>query len=272
VPLICLGLGYWIVAARPHDLNAWLVLFLLSATQALFGNLDYSFWGGASLVIFGLFNAAIQTFLLMVLLWFGIYFPERWRADRRWPWVKWVILAIYCCLFVIGICGLYATEFAVAQLPRLTAIGAAADKVGNWLNSFCIVVFLIALIDKWRTVSIADARRRLRVLAIGSALSLGPILIIFAVIPLFGIDPHHGNWFMVLIPLIVLFPLTLAYVVVVQRAMELRILLRMGTKYLLAKATIILLQAAFAGEPASRLGMDHFSCGHRNPGSFRPDA
>ncbi|MDQ2712095.1 MAG: hypothetical protein M3Y24_07680 [Acidobacteriota bacterium] len=37
---------------------------------------------------------------------------------------------------------------------------------------------------------------------------------------------------MAVIPFLALFPLTLAYVLIVQRAMDIRILLRMGTKYL----------------------------------------
>jgi sigma-B regulation protein RsbU (phosphoserine phosphatase) len=36
-----------------------------------------------------------------------------------------------------------------------------------------------------------------------------------------------------IVPVLSLFPLTLAYVLIVQRAMDVRILLRMGTKYLL---------------------------------------
>ncbi|MGH9640313.1 MAG: PP2C family protein-serine/threonine phosphatase, partial [Bryobacteraceae bacterium] len=40
-----------------------------------------------------------------------------------------------------------------------------------------------------------------------------------------------------------IFPLTLAYVLVVQRAMDLRILVRMGTKYALARGTLWLLRA-----------------------------
>ena len=37
-------------------------------------------------------------------------------------------------------------------------------------------------------------------------------------------------------------PLTLAYVVLVQRAMDVRVILRMGTRYLMAKAFIFMLQ------------------------------
>ena len=34
LPLLSLLIGYWVVAARPHDLNAWLVLALLSFSEA----------------------------------------------------------------------------------------------------------------------------------------------------------------------------------------------------------------------------------------------
>jgi sigma-B regulation protein RsbU (phosphoserine phosphatase) len=44
VPLLGLIVGYWVVAARPHDLNAWLVLFLLAFPATAYGNLDWKFW------------------------------------------------------------------------------------------------------------------------------------------------------------------------------------------------------------------------------------
>ena len=42
VPLLGLLIGYWIVAARPRDLNAWLVLLLLVFPATAFGDLDVS--------------------------------------------------------------------------------------------------------------------------------------------------------------------------------------------------------------------------------------
>ena len=74
-------------------------------------------------------------------------------------------------------------------------------------------------------------------------MSLGPLLILFGVLPFFGFDPHHGASYEIVVPFFAIFPLTLAYVVVVQRAMELRILVRMGTKYALARGTLWLLRA-----------------------------
>ena len=129
-------------------------------------------------------------------------------------------------------------------MQSLLPLNIWTDRLGPGLDAMCILLFLAALFDKLRSSSTADARRRLRVLAIGSGLSLGPLLLIFAVVPLFGGNPHTGNWFSVVIPFLTLFPLTLGYVLVVQRAMDVRILLRMGTKYLLARATFLIVEIA----------------------------
>jgi hypothetical protein len=63
------------------------------------------------------------------------------------------------------------------------------------------------------------------------------IHIILSVLPVFGMDPHHGKWFSA-VPFLALFPLTLAYVLIVQGAMDVRILLRIGTKFLFGMASL----------------------------------
>ncbi|HJX83501.1 MAG TPA: GAF domain-containing SpoIIE family protein phosphatase, partial [Candidatus Angelobacter sp.] len=84
-----------------------------------------------------------------------------------------------------------------------------------------------------------------RVLGAGSLVGLGTLLVVFVVLPRFGISPGFAQhpWVAVTgVLLSLLFPVTLAYVVVVQRALDVRILLRMGTKYFLARATMMVLQ------------------------------
>ncbi len=103
-----------------------------------------------------------------------------------------------------------------------------------------MALYWVLLLDKLRTASSPDARRRLQVLLAGSVVGLGSILIIFGLLPYLGIaDPNDIRWLLFLaIVLMLFFPLTLAYVVIVQRAMDVRILLRMGSKYLLASTTL----------------------------------
>jgi phosphoserine phosphatase RsbU/P len=51
VPLLCLGLGYWVVLARPLDLNAWLILILLSFPGAFTAVSTYNCWPGVWLTL-----------------------------------------------------------------------------------------------------------------------------------------------------------------------------------------------------------------------------
>jgi sigma-B regulation protein RsbU (phosphoserine phosphatase) len=244
VPLLGLLIGYWVVAARPHDLNAWLVLVLLAFPETAFGNLDWSFWGEPWYILLGTWNSLVQVFVYPALLWFSFLFPEQWRVDHRLPWFKYAILAGSCCVFVLEF-GFFAAEhFFIQTLHPLARLQFWTDHAGSTLYLICILLFLTALFDKLRSASTADGRRRLRVLAIGSALSLGPVVLITVVVPLFGMDPHHGNWYAAVVPFLSLFPITLAYVLIVQRAMDVRILLRMGTKYLLARTTVLTLEVA----------------------------
>ena len=195
VPLLGLLIGYWVVAARPRDLNAWLVLVLLAFPETAFGNLDWSFWPEPWYLLFGLWRSLVQILVLPALLWFGFLFPERWRVDLRLPWLKYVILAASFGAVISETGFFLAQHFSVQTTQAHTRLHFWTGRITAWLYLICILLFLAALFDKLRSASTADARRRLRVLAIGSGLSLGPLLIIFTVVPLLGMDPRSGKWF-----------------------------------------------------------------------------
>ncbi|MBV9227255.1 MAG: hypothetical protein JOY85_24740 [Acidobacteriaceae bacterium] len=61
-------------------------------------------------------------------------------------------------------------------------------------------------------------------------------------LPYLGFDPHHDSLYEILVPCYVIFPLTLAYVVVVQRAMDVRLIIRQSLQYTLARRGVIVLQ------------------------------
>ncbi len=73
-----------------------------------------------------------------------------------------------------------------------------------------------------------------------------------------------GSWFLYW-PFLLLFPLSLAYVVVVQRAMDLRILIRQGTKYFFARGTIVAITVLLAAWMAYRISVFQAHAGHRRP-------
>jgi phosphoserine phosphatase RsbU/P len=248
-PLISLLVGYWVVLAKPLDRNAWLILLILIFPSCLS---DYSNAYGASLLLRSFWYQTIQMLAAPALLFFGIYFPERSRIDQKLPWLKWVVIAPM--LFFAGIVYVYLYKryflggnFLGNSSPVWEKILDAYEQVFNALNLICIVLYLLITLDKLRSASTEDARRRLRVLTVGMVIGVGSLLIIFVWLPHFGIkvngDTTAAFWMSFLgMTLFMAAPFTLAYVVLVQRAMDVRVILRMGTRYLMAKAFLIVLQ------------------------------
>jgi sigma-B regulation protein RsbU (phosphoserine phosphatase) len=243
LPLVCLAIGYWVVLAKPLDRNAWLVLILLTFPTAL--TVDVGMATGIALLLRGFWYQAFQLAAAPALMLFGIYFPERSRLDRRLPWIKWLILAPYP-LFVIALApylhGQYYTGFVA---PRVVYATSLLGRIVNGLNLACIAIYLISTLDKLHSASTADARRRLRVLTAGQVIGVGSLVLVFVVLPHFGFrrDSVSGFWISFLGEvLFMVSPLTLAYVVLVQRAMDVRVILRLGTRYLMARAFLFVLQ------------------------------
>ncbi|HTV06763.1 MAG TPA: SpoIIE family protein phosphatase [Acidobacteriaceae bacterium] len=248
MPLVCLLIGYWVVLAKPADRNAWLLLILLTFPSVLWINQGMATGVGLALRLF--WYNTLQLLASPALLLFGIYFPERSRIDVKAPWIKWLVLAPYAMFAGLMYPYLYREYFAgPAGLKWAVAI-TDAGNVLNVLNLICIALYLVFTLDKLRSASTADARRRLRVLTVGTAIGVGALLLVFVLLPHFGFrrDSVRGFWitlggglaFMVA-------PFTLAYVVLVQRAMDVRMILRMGTRYLLAKAFLLVAQIALIG-------------------------
>ncbi|HUZ04638.1 MAG TPA: hypothetical protein VMU62_04725, partial [Acidobacteriaceae bacterium] len=235
-PLICLLVGYWVVAARPRDPFAWLILVILTFTETLF-SIGSQWWPGAWDFYIQIWMQAVQSIVPLALLLFGLYFPERWRLDRKLPWLKWLVIAPGAICTGIQLWIIAAEEFNAAGNLRLRSLNHWTNLAVLVIDTACVFLYWIAIFDKSRSASTADARRRLRVLGVGSVIGLGTVLA-YAMAPVFHID-NTAHWVGITVAIIFLsFPFTLAYVVVVQRAMDVRILLRMGTKYALARATL----------------------------------
>jgi sigma-B regulation protein RsbU (phosphoserine phosphatase) len=253
LPLICLLIGYWVVFSRPFDRNAWLALLLLTFPSVLF--LDLSLATGIALFLRVLWMQTVQLAGPPAFFLFGVYFPERSRLDARVRWIKWLLLAVWA-IAVAGLVPVIVAEYYFGGAGTLLArTGNDSGAVVNFLNLSFVVLFFILLLDKLRSASTADARRRLRVLTVGISLGVGALLIV-VLLPHFGIQGQNPRYFWLEYLAAIVFmsaPLTLAYVVVVQRALDVRVLLRIGTRYALAKATLWILQFALLAVIAFRL-------------------
>ncbi len=245
LPFLCLLIGYWVVFARPADPNAWLLLVLLTLPTALFSDLNVS--SGFPLLLRTLWYNLIQCAAAPALLLFGIRFPERSRIDTRLPWLKALVLVPLALAYSATLALLFAEDYHGGAGPAFARFGTLANRAADVLNLVCLLLFFLFVLDKLRSASTPDARRRLRVLTAGTVIGLSSLLIVFTVLPYFGVNGWHPRdiWIRYIgLLLFLLAPLSLGYVVVVQRALDVRVLVRTGARYAFARASLYVLQIA----------------------------
>ncbi len=240
LPLLCMLMGYWVVFAKPLELNAWLLLVLLLFPEVVSG-LATGLAAGGWLVFRELYWQSLQILGPLALLCFAIYFPERSRVDIDRPWLKWVVIGPALLCAVVDWRQIYGQFYLAGNPPWLIHMVHWTDRIENAIDLMCVVLYLAIIFRKMESASTEDARRRLRVLLAGTFVGLGALLIAFVLLPDLGYSPStHGHIWVAYTgaALFMLAPLTLAYVVLVPRAMDVSILVRQGTKYALARATV----------------------------------
>jgi sigma-B regulation protein RsbU (phosphoserine phosphatase) len=244
MPFLCLALGFWVATVRIRDKQAWLLLALLLSFAQFFGvsgGYD-SLYGRENLVqpVFTAYHILFANLAPATLLLFVLYFPERLDLDRRFPWAKWLVVGPL--LFKVAtdavIFSLHLHHIAVARQMR--SVFGFVDEL-FYLQFVALVLFFVILAYKTLTASGRDARRRLLLLDTAAAVSVTSIVVWMILREKFALP----EWTTLLaIALWFLFPLTMAYVIVVHRAMDVRVAIRQGLRYLLAKGGVRVFQMA----------------------------
>src|SRR6266481_2739128 len=178
-----------------------------------------------------------QSWPIWMLL-FGIRFPEPSPFDRKRPWLKWLLAGPLIALAVLSTYFQVGKVISFDAIMPLRTVLPALYSVQMFLRMAAISVFFFVLGHKGGKASTRDARRRLEMLWMGACISLTPMFIEVIRSIIKGKDPLYGvpEWVAIVILLaFALFPLTLAYVVVVQRAMQVRGVVRQSVKYALAR-------------------------------------
>ena len=241
LPAFCLLLGFWVVLVRPKDFQAWLLLFLLLGLGSI------GLEGDGNNIWVKTFRNIFSNQWSLAMFLFGIYFPERWSLDKKYPWAKW--------LLVVPL-GLQILDALIEQTNALIGFdyrdpifrylpGGLIGILGV-LNIVATSTFFVALGTKSGMLENKDSRRRLKLLLTGTTIAMMPsfIIVIIGIVRgqqgFFNIVP---SWFAIpALLLLLLFPLTLAYVIVVQRAMDVSVVVRQGLQYALARNGVIVLQ------------------------------
>jgi phosphoserine phosphatase RsbU/P len=244
-PLGCLLLAFWVVASRPRDKNAWFMLGILVYFASIFGS-NARYWGGALYAVNAFWGQGWEEAGPLAIMLFGIYFPERSRLDQRFPWIKWLLVGA-CAIFApMDFAWAYGFGFHFDAIRWLSPILLKYYQTQTLVFMVAISIYFFSLGQKLSSTKRPDDHRRLKILYWGSTVGNFPffVIVIYALVSGRDIGDGVPAWlFLAALILFTLLPISLAYVVVVHRALELRILLRQGTKYALARTSIWILRA-----------------------------
>jgi len=243
MPAFCLALGFWVVLVRVDDPLAWLLLGLMASFSQFLLRIDLHDWGVWERYVVIIWHSLSARLWPVWMLLFGIYFPARLKLDRRYPWCKWLLVAPLVAgtalSAVVESIGLTNLDSVAAIAGTLNALAVPITVIGI----LAVAGFFAALGMKTYHAASPDARRRLRLLRWGAAAALVPLVTLL----LWSTAGRPvAPWFRwMVVPALMatfLFPLTLAYVIVVQRAMDVRVVIRQSVQYALAQRGLWLLQ------------------------------
>jgi sigma-B regulation protein RsbU (phosphoserine phosphatase) len=268
VPIFCLLLGFGVTVLRPRDRLAWLLLGLMLSFAQIIPGIDYTAWKGWGRDLMVAYKTFAQSAWPLWMVLAGVYFPERWGLDRRRPWLKWILIIpnLFFAIINVIIETVRINNFpAVAGLQHLSQSLRSLEIA---LTMTSVGVFFALLGYKSGTTTDPDARRRLRLLYIGTTISLTPALIIFVMSLARGTTPDRAAAPWIVMPallMFLLFPLTFAYVIVVHRALDIRVVIRQGVRYAFARggvqalrfvivAAIVFAMVRLIDRPESRIG------------------
>lgn len=247
MPWFCLILGFWVAAVRPCDRLAWLLLGLMIGFTQILG-FGTGAWGPGIRDVARFYHLVAGNFWAIAMLLFGLYFPEPFpNRGRRWNSVKWALIALMalCALPEVIVKTIDVENYAAVEW--LSRREGPFDIASSILSFVAVSIFFVSIFVKGSLSVSRDAKRRLRLLYAGSTISLVPVLVVLVVSLLKGDGGEIGRavpeWllFTVLLLLFV-FPLTLAYTIVVQRAMDVSVVIRQGLQYALARSGVRFLQ------------------------------
>lgn len=239
LPFSCLLVGFFIAFVRPHDGLAWITMAMLASFGQITNSISaWTMWPPWR-EMYLVYHSLLSNLWPLWLLLFAVYFPVPFRFVRRW--MIWLIAVPYFAIAAVALYADLAEGSNVRDLARFSSLIDGFDTLGLVIFGLSCAAFVVMLSIKRRMLDEPDARRRLVILIAGCSIAVFPIAI-YVLIDL-GIMHALPPWSNVIfLVLLLFFPATLAYVIVVQRAMDIRIIVRTGVRYALASTGLRTLQ------------------------------
>jgi phosphoserine phosphatase RsbU/P len=249
LPTVSLLLGFWVAFRRPRDPMAWLLLLLMMSFPHILQTFIVNGWPPGWRVAGVLYESTLDAAFPIAIFLFGRFFPEPFARDSRydygWRTLQWLCALPFAIVALLGVATAVGSLSNYQSVASLRTFLRPFDIVAQILAYILIGSFFSAMGIKLGLSKSADAERRLRFLYWGAIAAFTPPLLPTLYALLLGKTPNEifPSWFIavVLMPL-VLFPLTLSYVIVVQKAMGVGVAVRQGLQYTFARGGIRVLQ------------------------------
>lgn len=227
LPLSCLLVGFYIAFARPRDVVAWITMAMLASFGQVVGSGVSWFIGSPWKELLFIYHAILLNSWPLWLLLFALYFPVPFAWWKKYSWLNWVLAVPSVILGSLDIYGYLLAGKHLRELGRLANFSRVAEPYLSVFFTIYIFAFFILLGFKKGVVKTPDAKRRLSVMIAGCSAALVPLLpVVFLKLRV---------WLeTICLLMVVFFPITMAYVIVVQRAMDIRMVVRSGVRYALA--------------------------------------
>jgi sigma-B regulation protein RsbU (phosphoserine phosphatase) len=243
MPCFAVALGFWVASMRPRDSLAWILLGVMLGFSQLLGP-STGAWGRGIRDVARAYHLLAGNFWPIGMLLFGLYFPEPFRLENRawWKALKWALILV---MVAFALPDVIVKTVDVERYSAVESVGrysSRLDAANMLLATLAVTIFFAAVFTKGSMAVSADAKRRLRLLYFGSAIGLAPVFTALFVGLIKGtsdIGSFLPQWLLFTILLLLfVFPLTLAYTIVVQRALDVHVVIRQGLQYALARSGV----------------------------------
>jgi phosphoserine phosphatase RsbU/P len=270
MPFFCVFLGAWVVAVRPRDISAWLLFFTLQFFSVI-ASAGIESWGPVFRDFGQIYRSGFSAVWPILMFLFGLYFPEPFPPKEAASW-KWAKLVLIPALLFFGVLSVIEGVGQIENAASVAALSRFLERTSRlfFILSFAgIGCFFGAISTKASAAVTPDAKRRLRLLYLGATISMAPACILIVIQTIKGgeLEKIFPEWLVISsLLLMLLFPVTLAYVIVVHRALDVRVVLRQGLQYTLATSgirilqivlTVILLSAGITYQSNHRLSLPY---------------
>jgi sigma-B regulation protein RsbU (phosphoserine phosphatase) len=237
MPTLCILLGFFVAWRRPTELSAWMLLITLLGWANIVHSNFWMHWGwgdGLRTAAFLIQNAS-SALWPAAWLWFCVDFPDRRPRPVLHPLRLFFGFAALLNGIISGALGAwYATQPHAPQWQSL--LSYLPPGTSSLLTLGPISLSFAALFHRFFRERQPDQRRRLRLLLAGLNLGLLPIglMLLYTFLAKKTLDDIP---LLILIPGLLMFatlPIGLAYVVLVERAFDVGVVLRQGLQYAVA--------------------------------------